>query len=70
VGQKEDRWTQLLEDDPYLGPEDGSGGGGGSARAAASSAASAARDERIAELEGRVEALELAVARLREALGD
>jgi uncharacterized protein len=68
VGQKEDRWTQLLEDDPYLGPEDG--GGGSSPRAAASSAAGAARDERIAELEGRVEALELAVARLREALGD
>src|SRR4051794_13937087 len=64
VGQKEDRWTQLLEEDPYLGGDDS--GGGSSARASASGGASAARDERIADLEGRVEALELAVARLRE----
>jgi uncharacterized protein YceH (UPF0502 family) len=37
---------------------------------ASSTAGSAARDERIADLEARVEALESAVARLREALGE
>src|SRR3954453_4783008 len=64
VGQKEDRWTQLLEEDPYLGGDDS--GGGSSGRAAGSGGRSAARGERIADLEARVEALELAVARLRE----
>lgn len=64
TGQKEPRWTQLLEDDPYV-PE-------GPAPSAASTVASGAppRADRLAELQARVEALEAQVAGLRAALGD
>ena len=63
-GQREPRWIDLLQDEPYL-PEPASGGTG-----RAVGPADQARTERLADLEARVATLEQQVARLLDALGD
>jgi uncharacterized protein YceH (UPF0502 family) len=60
AGQRETRWIQLLEDDPYV-PE---------AASVATRALDPSRPDRLAELEARVVALEAQVARLLDALGE
>jgi uncharacterized protein YceH (UPF0502 family) len=58
-GQREARWVQLLEDEPYI-PEAGS----------VSARSVEARPDRLVELEARVATLEAQVAGLLAALGD
>jgi uncharacterized protein YceH (UPF0502 family) len=61
-GQKESRWVQLLEDDPYIPVA--------TSRDAPARAESSGLPDRVGALEERVTALEQQVARLLGALGE